>query len=50
MVVNPSLPVKTGPEFVAYAKANPGKINMATSGSGSGSDLYGQLFRGEGRR
>jgi len=45
MVVNPSLPVKTGPEFVAYAKANPGKINMATSGSGSGSDLYGQLFK-----
>ena len=45
MVVNPSLPVKTGPKLVAYAKANPGKINMATSGSGSGSDLYGQLFK-----
>ena len=45
MVVNPSFPAKTVPEFVAYAKANPGKINMATSGSGSGSDLYGQLFK-----
>ncbi|MGB6534561.1 MAG: tripartite tricarboxylate transporter substrate binding protein [Xanthobacteraceae bacterium] len=45
MVVNPSLPAKTGAEFIAYAKANPGKVNMATSGSGSGSDLYGQLFK-----
>jgi len=45
MVVTPSLPVKTVPEFIAYAKTNPGKINMATSGSGSGSDLYGQLFK-----
>jgi tripartite-type tricarboxylate transporter receptor subunit TctC len=45
MVVNPSFPTKTVPEFIAYAKANPGKLNMATSGSGSGSDLFGQLFR-----
>ena len=45
MVVNPSFPAKTVPEFIAYAKANPGKLNMATSGSGSGSDLFGQLFR-----
>jgi tripartite-type tricarboxylate transporter receptor subunit TctC len=45
MVVNPSFPAKTVPEFVSYAKANPGKINMATSGSGSGSDLYGELFK-----
>jgi tripartite-type tricarboxylate transporter receptor subunit TctC len=45
MVVNPSLPAKTGAEFIAYAKANPGRVNMATSGSGSGSDLYGQLFK-----
>jgi tripartite-type tricarboxylate transporter receptor subunit TctC len=45
MVVNPSFPAKTVPEFVAYAKANPGKINMATSGSGSGSDLFGELFK-----
>ncbi len=45
MVVNPSFPTKTVPELIAYAKANPGKLNMATSGSGSGSDLFGQLFR-----
>ncbi len=45
MVVNPSFPARTVPEFIAYAKANPGKLNMATSGAGSGSDLYGQLFR-----
>jgi tripartite-type tricarboxylate transporter receptor subunit TctC len=45
MVVNPSFPAKTVSEFIAYAKANPGKVNMATSGSGSGSDLYGQLFK-----
>ena len=45
MVVNPSVPAKTVSEFIAYAKANTGKVNMATSGSGSGSDLYGQLFK-----
>jgi len=45
MVVNPSFPAKTVPEFIAYTKANPGKLNMATSGAGSGSDLYGQLFK-----
>ena len=45
MVVDPSFPAKTVSEFIAYAKANPGKLNMATSGAGSGSDLYGQLFK-----
>ena len=35
MVVNPSFPAKTVPEFIAYAKANPGKINMASAGNGS---------------
>src|SRR5271155_1066727 len=45
MVVNPSLPARTVPEFIAYAKANPGKINMAASGPGSTSQLYGELFR-----
>lgn len=45
MVVNPSVPAKTISEFIAYAKANPGRVNVATSGSGSGSDLYSQLFK-----
>jgi tripartite-type tricarboxylate transporter receptor subunit TctC len=45
MVVNPSLPAKTVPEFIAYAKANPGKINMAASGPGSTSQLFGELFK-----
>jgi tripartite-type tricarboxylate transporter receptor subunit TctC len=45
MVVNPKLPVKTVPEFVAYAKANPGKINMASQGTGLASHLMGELFK-----
>jgi tripartite-type tricarboxylate transporter receptor subunit TctC len=45
MEVNPSLPVRTVPEFIAYAKANPGKINMATGGAGSAPHLYGELFK-----
>src|SRR6476620_395931 len=45
MVVNPSLPTKTGPEFVAYAKANPGRISMASSGAGNLSHLAGELFK-----
>ena len=44
MVLNPSLPAKTVPEFIAYAKANPGKINMASSGNGSLSHMCGALF------
>jgi tripartite-type tricarboxylate transporter receptor subunit TctC len=42
--VNPALPPKTVPEFIAYAKANPGKINMASNGIGSGPHVAGELF------
>jgi len=45
MVVNPKLPTKTVPEFIAYAKANPGKINMASQGNGLASHLMGELFK-----
>lgn len=45
IVVNPSVPAKTFPEFIAYAKANPGKINMASAGNGSTSQLAGELFK-----
>jgi tripartite-type tricarboxylate transporter receptor subunit TctC len=45
MVVNPSLPAKTVTEFIAYVKANPGKINMSSSGSGNLSHLAGELFQ-----
>jgi tripartite-type tricarboxylate transporter receptor subunit TctC len=44
MEVNPSVPAKTVPEFISYAKANPGKINMATAGIGSSVHLAGVLF------
>ena len=44
MVVNPSFPAKTVPDFITYAKANPGKINMATVGIGSSVHLAGELF------
>jgi tripartite-type tricarboxylate transporter receptor subunit TctC len=44
MVINPSVPAKTVPEFIVYAKANPGKINMASSGNGSVSHVFGELF------
>jgi tripartite-type tricarboxylate transporter receptor subunit TctC len=42
--VNPAVPVKTVPEFIAYAKANPGKIDMASGGVGSSSHISGELF------
>jgi len=44
LVVNPSFPAKTVPDFIAYAKTNPGKINMATAGIGSSVHLAGELF------
>ena len=45
MVITPSLPVKTVPEFISYAKANPGKINMASVGVGSLQHLAGEMFK-----
>jgi tripartite-type tricarboxylate transporter receptor subunit TctC len=45
VLVNPSVPVKTIPELIAYAKANPGKLNMASSGNGSTIHMSGELFK-----
>jgi len=45
MIVNPAFPAKTVPEFIAYAKANPGKINMASAGAGSAPHVLGELFK-----
>jgi tripartite-type tricarboxylate transporter receptor subunit TctC len=45
MVVNPSVPAKTVPEFIAYAKANQGKINMASAGNGTATHAFGELFK-----
>jgi tripartite-type tricarboxylate transporter receptor subunit TctC len=45
MVVSPKLPVRTVPEFIAYAKANPGRISMASYGTGSTSHMAGELFK-----
>ncbi len=44
MLVNPSVPAKTVPEFIAYAKANPNKINMASAGNGTAPHMAGELF------
>ena len=45
MVVNPTVPAKTVPEFIAYAKASPSKINYASAGTGTSSHLTGELFK-----
>jgi tripartite-type tricarboxylate transporter receptor subunit TctC len=45
VVINPFVPAKTVPEFIAYAKASSGKVNMASSGSGSASHIFGELFK-----
>ena len=45
MMINPSVPAKTVPEFIAYARANPGKINMSSPGSGSINHVAGEMFK-----
>src|SRR6516165_2227070 len=45
MEINPSVPAKTVPEFIAYAKANPGRINMASGGNGTSQHVSGELFK-----
>ena len=45
LVVHPTFPAKTVPEFIAYARANPGKLSMASGGIGSGSHMAGELFK-----
>ena len=50
MVVNPSVPAKTVPEFIAYAKANPGKINMASAGNGTSAHVVRRTVQDDDRR
>ena len=45
MEVHPSVPANTVPEFIAYAKANPGKVNMASGGNGTTGHVFGELFK-----
>ena len=45
MVINPAVPARTVSEFIAYAKANPGKINMASNGTGTTPHVFGELFK-----
>ena len=45
VVVNPAVPATTLPEFIAYARVNPGRINMASAGIGSGNHVFGELFK-----
>src|SRR5262249_7364479 len=45
MLINSSVPAKAVPEFIAYAKANPHKLNMASAGTGTGSHIAGELFK-----
>ena len=45
LVVHPTFPAKSVPALIAYAKANPGKINMASGGIGSAAHVYGELFK-----